>query len=419
MRVASSALGLLLLCAACATGPAPSPLPVAAPESAGVSHAGLARIDALMDRLQREGKLAGAVTVVARHGRLVSLKAHGEADVERHRAMRVDDLFQLQSMTKPVATVAALQLIEQGRLQLSDPVSKFLPAFTAMTVAVPRGEAPGGHALVAAQRPITILDLLTHRAGFVGLAARDSPAARLHHEAYAARPYDPTETLEQAVAFLATLPLDEQPGSAFRYGPATIVLGRVIEVITGQTLEAALRERIFRPLGMHDTHFVVPPHKHARVVPPYRFRPDRGLVRMPLDPLAPRMLSAGGNLWSTAGDYLRFCQMLLNGGELDGVRILSQASVERMTTPHVDSVPISFLPGHAFGLGVALRKADALDGVPGSPGTYGWSGAYGTWFRIAPREQAVYALFVQLAFTPADLELQRGFHAAAAGSLAP
>ncbi|MBL8361851.1 MAG: beta-lactamase family protein [Rubrivivax sp.] len=419
MKVASSAIGLVLLCSACATAPVGSPLPVAAPESVGVSGSGLAQIDAFIDRLQREGKLAGAVTVVARHGRLVSLKAHGEADVERHRAMRADDLFQLQSMTKPIATVAALQLVEQGRLQLFDPVAKFLPGFADMKVAVPRGDAPGGHALVAAERPITILDLLTHRAGFVGLATRDSPAARLQRQAYAARPHDPSENLEQAVAFLATLPLGDQPGSAFRYGPATIVLSRVIEIVTGQTLEVALREQIFRPLGMHDTHFVVPPHKHSRVMPPYQFRPDRGLVRMALDPLAPRLLSAGGNLWSTAADYLRFCQMLLNGGELDGTRILSRASVALMTTPQVDTVPLSFLPGHAFGLGVALRRADAPDSVPGSPGTYGWSGAYSTWFRIAPREQAVYALFVQLAFTPADSELQRGFHAAAVSSHTP
>lgn len=416
MRVFLAVMGLSLVCAACASGPAELALPLAAPDAVSVSSAGLAEIDAVIERLQRAGRVAGAVTVVARRGQLVSLKAHGDADLERRRAMRVDDLFQLQSMTKPVATVAALQLVERGLLRLSDPVATFLTEFAQMRIAVARADAPGDHVLVPAARPITVLDLLTHRAGFVGLAPSDSPAARLQREAYAARPAEHAETLQQAVAFLASLPLEAQPGSTFRYGPATIVLGRVIEVVTGRTLQVALREQIFVPLGMHDTDFVVPPHKQSRIVPPYAYRSGRGLVRLPPDPPAPRLFSAGGNLWSTAGDYLRFCQMLLNGGELDGTRILERASVELMTTPQVDTLPMAFLPGQAFGLGVAIRKADAPDTVPGSPGTYGWSGAYNTWFRIDPREQAIYALFVQLAFSPADTELQRAFQAAAAGA---
>jgi CubicO group peptidase (beta-lactamase class C family) len=418
--------GFLLVCAACATGPAGSPIETAAPEAVGLSSERLARIDAFIERMQREGKVAGAVTLVARRGKLVWLQAHGFADLESRRAMRTDDLFQLQSMTKPIATAAALQLVERGRLQLADPVAKFLPEFAGVKVAVERAVAPGapvapgaagGFALVPATRPMTILDLLTHRAGFVGLPPRDTTAARLQREAFRSLPADLDLALEQFVARLAEVPLDAQPGAEFRYGPATIVLGRVIEVITGRPLDAALREQIFQPLGMHDTFFTVPEAKRSRVVSPYAFRPDRGLVRTPPAPLAPRFLSAGGNLFGTAADYLRFCQMLLNGGELGGTRILSRASVALMTaTAHVETLPLLTLPGHAFGLGVAIRKAGGPSAWRGSPGTYGWSGAYNTYFRIDPREQVIFALFVQLAFSPADMELQRGFHEAAVGA---
>ena len=264
---------------------------------------------------------------------------------------------------------------------------------------------------------MTILDLLTHRAGFVGLPPRDTPAARLQREAGKSLPPNQDFTLDQLVSHLAALPLEAQPGTAFRYGPSTIVLGRVIEVITGKTLEVALHEQIFRPLGMTDTFFTVPEAKRRRVVSPYALKPGQGLVRIPLDPFAPKFLSAGGNLYGTAADYLRFCQMLLNGGELDGARILSRQSVELMTTPQVDSIPLPFLPGQSFGLGVAIRKSDDPSAWSGSPGTYGWSGGYNTYFRIDPREQLVFALFTQLAFSPFDLELQHGFHDAVVQSL--
>jgi CubicO group peptidase (beta-lactamase class C family) len=417
MRVASFAVGISLLCAACTTVPAGAPFPTAAPEAVGLSTERLSRVDAFIERMLNDRKVAGAVTLVARRGKLVSLKAHGFADLESQRAMRVDALFQLQSMTKPIATVAVLQLMERGLLQLSDPVAKFLPAFSGMLVAVERADAPGGFDLVAAARPITILDLMTHRAGFVGLPPRDSPGARLRREAVKSLPANEDFTLDQFVSHLAASPLDMQPGMAFRYGPATIVLGRVIEVITGKPLDVALHEQIFQPLRMTDTFFTVPEEKRSRVVSPYSLKPGQGLVRIPLDAMAPRFLSAGGNLYGTAADYLRFCQMLLNGGELGGARILSSKSVELMTTAQVDSIPLSFLPGHSFGLGVAIRKAEEQIAWRGSPGTYGWSGGYNTYFRIDPREQVIFALFAQLAFSPLDLELQHGFHDAVVQAL--
>ena len=405
--------GLISLFAGCSTVPIASPFPTATPESVGMSSERLSQVGEFIERMQRENKVAGAVTLIASQGKLVSLKAHGFADLESKRAMQVDDIFQLQSMTKPIATVAALQLMERGQLQLSDPVSKFLPAFSNMSVAVDRKDAAGGFDLAPAARPMTILDLMTHRAGFIGLPPRDSPAARLRREAVKTLPFNQDFTLDQYVTHLAASPLEMQPGAAFRYGPATVVLGRVIEVITGKPLDAVLSEQIFVPLGMTDTFFTVPESKRARVASPYALDKTRGLVRTPLDLMAPKFLSAGGNLFGTAADYLRFCQMLLNGGELDGTRILSRKSVELMTMSQVDSIPLPFPPGQSFGLGVAIRKADDKTAWLGTPGTYGWSGGYNTYFRIDPQKQMIFALFAQLAFSPVDLELQHGFHDAA------
>ena len=415
---AALSFGIALLLAACSTATVAPPFPTSAPEEVGLSSERLAGIDAFITRMQSEHKVAGAVTLVARRGKLVSLKAHGLADLEAHRPMRVDDLFQLQSMTKPIATVAALQLMERGLLRLSDPVEKFLPEFANLQVAVAREGAPGGFDRVPATRPMTIADLMTHRAGFVGLPPRDTPAARLQREALAALPANRNFTLEQFVSRLAKVPLDAQPGAGFRYGPATVVLGRIIEVVTGQPLDVALQTQIFGPLGMNDTSFRLPEDKRARVVPAYALKPGDGLVRLPPDNLAPLFLSAGGNLFGTATDYLRFCQMLLNGGELDGVRILSRQSVELMRSAQVDSIPLPFLPGQSFGLGVAVRKDDPGAWL-GSPGTYGWSGGYNTYFRIDPSEQVVFALFVQLDFSPIQLELQHGFHDAAVQAYLP
>jgi CubicO group peptidase (beta-lactamase class C family) len=313
-------------------------------------------------------------------------------------------------MTKPIATVAALQLMERGLPRLSDPVEAFLPEFANLQVAVAREGAPGGFDRIPAVRPMTIADLMTHRAGFVGLPPRDTPAARPQRVALASLPADRDFTLEQFVARLAKVPLDTQPGAGFRYGPATVVLGRVIEAVTGQSLDVALQAQIFGTLGRNDTFFHVPKDKRARVVPAYALRAGQGLVRLPLDDLAPRFLSAGGNLFGTATDDLRFCQMLLNGGVLGGVR---------MRTPQVDSIPLPFLPGQSFGLGVAVRKADDSTAWLGSPGTYGWGGGYDTYFRIDPAEQVVFALFVQLDFSPLQLELQHGFHDAAVQAYLP
>ena len=401
---------LLPLIVAAMSLPAASQSSVVKPESVGMSTERLKRVDQFIARLQAEGKVAGAVTVVARRGQVVSLKAHGFADIEAQRPMRTDDIFQIQSMTKPIASVAVLMLLEEGRFLLSDPIAKFLPEFRDMTVAVVNPTAPGGFDLVAAERKITILDLLTHRAGFTGLPPGNTPAETLRRQAIQSLPANGDFTLEDYVKHLAVSPLDAQPGTSFKYGASTVVLGRLIEVVSGTTLNDFFRERIFTPLGMMDTSFVVPADKRFRVAPAYAFSSQKKLVKLPPDSLQPRFFSAGGNLFSTPADYLRFCQMLLNGGDLDGRRLLSRKSIELMTARHVDKIPLPFLPGQYFGLGVAVRKADGDSGLIGSAGAYGWSGGYNTYFRIDPQEKLVLLVFSHLAFSPTDLELQYGFH---------
>ena len=408
MKISITLLPLVIASITCLSAAAQQ-LPTK-PEQVGLSSERLVRVDSLMARLQAEGKLAGAVTLVARRGQLVSLKAHGFADVGTKRPMRTDDIFQIQSMTKPIATVMTLMLLEEGRFLLSDPIAKFLPEFRDMKVAVIKSDAPEGYILVPAERNITVHDLLTHRAGFTGLPPSNSPAEILRRKAVQSLPRNGDFTLAEYSKHLAASPLDAQPGTTFKYGPSTVVLGHLIEVLTGLTLDKVLQDRIFEPLRMTDTSFVVPSEKHSRIAPAYSLSTEKILVKLPPDSLAPRFLSAGGNLWSTAADYLRFCQMLLNGGEWEGQRLLSRKTIDLMTERHIDNIPLPFMRGQYFGLGVAVRKADGDSGLVGSPGTYGWNGGYNTYFRIDPQEKLIFMLFTQLAFSPDNLELQYGFH---------
>jgi CubicO group peptidase (beta-lactamase class C family) len=385
---------------------AASPLPVGRPETAGMSSERLARVGPFVERLQAENKIAGAITVVARRGLLVQFEAHGFADLESKRPMRTDDIFALASMTKPIATVGLLMLIEEGRVLLTDPLEKFIPAFRERKVAVAKADAPAGYELVPAAHSITIQELLSHRSGFPGEPAdRDRPAAKLWREGTRALPADPL--LADYVNQLATFPLNAQPGAEWRYGASTAVIGRVIEVVSGKTLDVYLRERIFEPLGMVDTAFNVPPEKLARLVPIYS-RAGGKLTKAAAPNTSPRFLNAGGGLFSTPPDYARFGQMLVNGGTLDGHRLLGRKTIELMASPLVEQIPLSFLPGQGFGLGVAVRSAGGDAGLLGSPGTYGWAGAYNTYFRIDPTENLFFAIFQQQ--TPAnDQESTYGF----------
>jgi CubicO group peptidase (beta-lactamase class C family) len=417
MPTLRSLLWPALLSLACATAAAQTP--VNKPADVGMSAARLQRVDDFIARMQAQGKLAGAVTVVARRGQMVAMKAQGYADLESKRVMRADDIFQIQSMTQPITVVAVLMLLEEGRFLLSDPIARFLPEFADMKVVVPQADAPEGYVLTPVRLGITIHDLLTHRAGFIGVPPSLNPPAEALRRAVAqSLPANYDFTLEQYVKNLASSPLASQPGTTLRYGPATEVLGRLVEVVSGRTLPEFFAERIFQPLGMVDTSFTVPVDKRARVVTAYSRSAGGTLVAVPPYAMAPKFFSAAGNVFSTPADYLRFCQMLLGGGQVPrgadgktpGPRLLSRKSVELMTARHVESYPMPWLAGQHVGLGVAVRTAGGESGLIGSAGAYGWAGGYNTYFRIDPKEDLILMLFVQQALIPGEQELQFIFH---------
>lgn len=373
----------------------------AAPEDVGLSSKRLERIGELVDRHIEAGDIAGAVTLVARDGRIVHLEAHGLMDIESARPMQEDALFRIASMSKPVGAVAILMLVEEGKVRLSDPVSRFIPSYRDMKVAVPverRGGfgGPPGQAprpefyTVPAERDVTVLDLLTHTSGVMSgqiSNAEGQAASSRRHELGVAW----TELLGQ-------VPLEFQPGSRWAYSALAgfDVLSRIVEVASGQTFDAFLRERVFGPLGMRDTTFWPTPAQRERLASSYVARDGQLVPRPNPDSMSgERYFSAAGGLMTTAEDYARFAMMLANDGELDGVRILSPRSVEMMRSIFVpDTVP-GRQPGEAFGLGVRVIENPAERRTWLSEGSFGWSGAYGTHFWVSPRERLVAILLAQ------------------------
>jgi CubicO group peptidase (beta-lactamase class C family) len=378
------------------------PLPVAAPESVGVSAERLRRIGSTVGHFVSDRQLAGAVVVVARAGRVVLFEASGHQDVERNVPLRLDTIFRLASMSKAVTSVAAVILMEEGRLRLSDPVSRFLPAYRHTTVAVPGPAGAGGRiGTIPARREMTVRDLLTHTAGISygqGLAADQYKTAGLQGWYLA----DRTEPIVPLMERLASLPFDAQPGERFVYGYGTDILGAVIERASGMPLDEFLRLRIFEPLRMVDSGFFVPAEQRARLAVVYSLKAGGTITRAPdggtgqghfVD--GPRRCFGGGaGLVSTASDYTRFLQMLLNGGELDGVRILSPASVALMTSNHVGTLYQEGALG--FGLGFEIVEHVGRSGRPGSAGAYGWGSAYDSIYWVDPAEQLVAIYLTQL-----------------------
>lgn len=401
----------VLLAAACAARG--QGLPTAPAASVGMSAQKLERIAATFGQEVDAGKLPGAVMLVARKGKLVYSEAIGMQDKAAGRPMSKDSLFRIYSMTKPLVSVAAMLLVEDGRVQLTDPVSKFLPAMKGMTVSVAKTDAEFArvtYGLVPAEREMTVQDLLRHTAGLAyGEITQNARVKEALGKAgifkttieFDSRDLSPGEQVER----LAKVPLAHQPGTVWEYSLASDVLGRVVEAAAGERLGDFLDKRLFRPLKMQDTAFWVPKEKLGRLAEPLPVDAISGKPNVLMDVRTqPANDSGGAGAISTAGDYLRFAQMLLNGGQLDGVRVMSRSTIALMASDHLGTriatsvTPGELLlgvPGYTFGLGFAVRQGPGVAGVPGSTGEFMWGGYAGTYFWVDPKEEITAVLMTQ------------------------
>jgi CubicO group peptidase (beta-lactamase class C family) len=373
------------------------------PEKLGLSSERLSRLSQAFEEYLAQDRLPGGVVLVARRGKVAFLEAFGQRDREDLSPMPEDAIFRIASQTKALISVGVMILQEEGRLLISDPAGKYLPEFQKTTVAVPKDG--GGYSIAPARRPITIRDLLTHTAGigYGGGPARDRwEAAGITGWYFANR----DEPIRATVGRMAALPFDAQPGERWVYGYATDILGALIEEVSGEALDQFLQSRILGPLGMTDTHFFLPESKRDRLAVVYSA--TDGTLTRAADPGgmvgqgayvsgSRKSFSGGAGLLSTARDYARFLQMLLNGGELDGQRVLGRKTVELMTVNHLGDV--AFNAGQGFGLGFSVLEDVGDRGTPGSVGEYGWGGAYHSTYWVDPKEDLIVVYFTQL--TPA------------------
>jgi CubicO group peptidase (beta-lactamase class C family) len=382
------------------------PLPPGDPADAGFSPPRLERLHGMLDRTVDDGSHSGYVLLLARHGKIVDWRAHGYRDATARVPLARDDLFRIFSMTKIVTSVATLALLEEGRLKLDDPVGRYLPALASPKVLA--GGSVDSPLLVGAQRAVTVRDLLTHTAGY---SYDDNPPAALVPFWRRANIFTAPD-LDEFVARAATLPLAEQPGTDFRYGISTDLLGAVLEKASGQRLDELFEERILGPLGLADTGFWIPDEKRDRLALIHKRGPDG---RLELETFFNRerptatsgARSGGGGLYSTAADYVRFAQMLLEGGQLGGVRILSRKSVELMARDHLSALADPHPMGNraqGFGLGVRVTTDLGQSPTLGSLGAFGWDGMATTSVQIDPREQLVaIVLYQHLPFNEGDV----------------
>ena len=374
---------------------APMALPMAAtPEEVGLSSAQLKKLEAVTKQHIDDGLVPGAVMLVARRGKVAWLSVQGKRDVAASDPMKADSIFRIYSMTKPIVSVAVMQMVEEGRLQVSDPVAKFLPEIGKMKVATEKTGADGTPSLLLSdpERPMTVQDLLRHTSGLI----YGGRGASLVNRAYVdAKIGDRSMSNEEFVTKLSALPLRFSPGARWEYGVSTDVLGRLVEVVDGKKLGEALAARVFQPLGMADTGFQVPADKLARAAQPGP-RPGG-------QPMTPRFAvndgakyeSGGGGLTSTTNDYLRFAAALANGGAFQGKRLLGKQTLAFMTADHTGTRPGRPL-GLGFGLGFEVRTREGDSALPGSVGEYGWAGNAGTLFWIDPKEQLIALYMVQV-----------------------
>jgi CubicO group peptidase (beta-lactamase class C family) len=371
-----------------------SPLPRAEPQALGLATDRLPRIGSALEAEIALGALPGAVLAIARHGKLGYYRAFGHLDPAARTAMPVDAMFSIASMTKPMVSVGALMLCEEGRMMVNEPVGKYLPQLAHMRVKAPHCDGAVGEATVDQARQMTIEDLMRHTAGLSYGRGNSALHARYPFSSDTA---SVRWTGEEFLQQLAALPLHYQPGSAWEYSFGFDVLGLAIEAVAGMPLARYLEERLFTPLAMRDTAFTVPPAKtgrYAQVLPVDPVTREPQTLR---DGTTPHKFDCGGGCAvSTTGDYLRFAQMLLNSGELDGVRVLARKSVEYMTSDHigpeVDTTKLREYPninGYGFGLGVAVRRSAGMGGMPSSAGEFHWAGSTGSYFWVDPAEQLV------------------------------
>ncbi len=380
-------------------------LPMVVPETVGLSTERLSRIDKVMEKHISEQKIPGGVILLARHGKIAYLGAHGMMDVEAEKPMQRDTIFRIASMTKQITCVAVMMLYEEGHFLLYEPVSKFIPAFKKMYVLPPEDDEDAASP-VPATRQISIWNLLTHTSGLTyhwneRLGPRYNDAGITHGL------LQDESTLAEKMKVLATIPLLHQPGEAVEYGLSIDVLGYLVEVVSGMPLDRFFAERIFQPLGMTDTHFFIPEAKRERIATVYERTGDGPIMRKSKEPTVngsviystdypyngPKSYFSGGaGLVSTASDYARFAQMILNGGEFDGVRLLSRKTVELMTTHQLDEMGINY--GSGFGFGIVLGKSNLKR--LGSVGAYNGGGFFFTSFFIDPQEQMLGIFMCQL-----------------------
>ena len=379
-------------------------LPKTSPEMQGLSTHRLERIEPVMQDYVDRGIFPGMTVAVARHGQLVYSKSFGFADVATRKPVASDSIFRIYSMTKPVTATAVMILFEEGKFMLDDPVSKYIPSFKNLQVYRPEGSSEP----TKPTREITVRDLLRQTSG-LGYGWENDPVSQAYQKANL---FDPNTTLEQMVDKLTTLPLYFDPGTQWKYSVAIDVLGRLVEVWSGQTLAEFFQQRIFEPLGMKDTAFSVPSDKVARFTNCYRFTEEGKLVPLPgaftsYAPENKHLYSGGGGLVSTAADYLRFAQMLCNGGELDGVRILGPKTIQLMSInqlPDGVTAPWDKLQGHGYGFAMSVLTDLSKSMTVGSVGDFGWDGAASTYFRVDPKEDLVILLMTHR--QPCDTEIQ-------------
>ena len=368
-------------------------LPTAKPEEVGLNAAALDRLSSALNDRINSGHIPGAVALVARHGKVAYHESFGRLDPVSGAPMGTDAIFRIYSMTKAIVSVAVMMLWEEGRLLLGDPISRFIPAFADTKVGVIEGNA---YTLAASRNPITVQDLLRHTSGLTYEFRGTTPVHKAYAEARVARL---KQTNEDQVEELAGLPLLHQPGTVWEYSRSTDVLGRLVEVISGQTLGAFLSERILAPLGMTDSGFSVPAGHQARIAEPFAKDPEGGTDVALLDVRRAAIFeSGGGGMVATTMDYARFLGMLLGNGKLGPVRLLGRKTVELMTSDHLGTITGAsdlLPPGHGFGLGFAVRTQAGMAPFPGSVGTYYWGGAAGTTFWVDPVERLYAVLMIQ------------------------